>query len=331
LACSSRALVAMPMVWEAWMRLMLSAKKPMAASLRARFELRGIAKRRGTYARKRMSQGKRAARRSMAAHIVTAVRRMEVPMATLPTPATIIGGPVSPYVRKVLIACEMKGVPYQLDPIVPFYGDDRFSQLNPLRRVPVYIDDKVSVSDSTVICEYLDERFPSPALLPADPAERARARWIEEFADTRLGDVCIWRIFYEAVVNPFIWQKPRDKEKIARVVAEDLPPVMADVERLAPGDGFLFDDVSIADIAVAVIMRNLKWARVEPDTARWPRTCAWVERTTATPALAKITGIADRVMQTMPDQHRTVLAELGVPLTETTVGGKAPRRGPMTV
>ena len=57
-------------------------------------------------------------------------------------------------------------------------------------------------------------------------AERARARWIEEFADTRMGDVFIWRIFYEAVINPFIWQRPRDKEKIARVVAEELPEVM---------------------------------------------------------------------------------------------------------
>ncbi len=252
-------------------------------------------------------------------------------MTTLPTPATIIGGPVSPYVRKVLAVCEMKGVPYRLAPIVPFFGDERFSQLNPLRRVPVFIDDKVSVSDSTVICEYLNERFPSPALLPSDPAERARARWIEEFADTRMGDVCIWRIFYEAVVNPFIWQKPRDKEKIARVVAEELPAVMADLERLAPADGFLFGDVSIADISVAVMFRNLLWARVEPDTGRWPKACAWAARTTEVPALAKVTRIADKVMQTMPEKHRTVLAELGVPLSETTVAGSAPRRGPMTV
>ena len=107
--------------------------------------------------------------------------------------------------------------------------------------------------------------------------------------------------------------------------------MMADLERLAPADGFLFGAPTIADISVAVIMRNLMWARVELDKARWPKACAWVERTTATPALAKITRIADRIMQTMPDQHRTVLAELGVPLTETTVAGGAPRRGPMTV
>ena len=98
-------------------------------------------------------------------------------MTTLPSPATIIGGPVSPYVRKVLAVCELKGVPYRIDPIVPFFGDDRFSELNPLRRIPVYIDDEVSVSDSTVICEYLEERYPSPraAARRLRPSARGRA------------------------------------------------------------------------------------------------------------------------------------------------------------
>ena len=252
-------------------------------------------------------------------------------MRTQPSPATIIGGPVSPYVRKVLAICEIKGVPYRIDPIVPFFGDERFSQLNPLRRIPIFIDEEVSVSDSTVIAEYLEERYASPALLPTSPADRARARWIEEFADTRLADVCIWRIFYEAVINPFIWQRPRDKDKIATAVAEDLPAVMADLERLAPADGFLFGTATIADIAVAVMLQNLRWARVEPDKARWPKVCAWVERTVSVPGLAKVTGFAEALMQTPPDRHRARLAELGVPVTETTVAGSSARRGPMTV
>jgi glutathione S-transferase len=189
----------------------------------------------------------------------------------------------------------------------------------------------VTISDSTVICEYLEERFPEPALLPKRPAERARARWIEEFADTRLGDVVIWRIFYEAVVNPFIWQRPRDKEKIARAVAEDLPEVLADLERLAPASGFLFGDVSIADIAVAAMLRNLVWARVEVDAVRWPRTAGWLERTSTLPGLAKVNGFGARLMQVPADQARTALGELGVRLTAATVATNAPRRGPMTV
>jgi glutathione S-transferase len=251
-------------------------------------------------------------------------------MADCPPPATIIGAPVSPYVRKVLAVCETKRIPYQVDPIVPFFGDAKFGELNPLRRVPVFIDDAVSIADSTVICEYLEERYPSPPLLPRTPPERARARWIEEFADTRVGDVFVWRIFYEAVVSPVVWQRPRDKHKIARAVSEDLPAVMAELERLAPPSGFLFGAPSIADLSVAVFFANLRWARVEPAAERSPRTLAWVERTGALPALAKMTRIAERLAQTPLPQHRAVAAELGLPVAPTTLETAAPRRGPMT-
>jgi glutathione S-transferase len=106
-------------------------------------------------------------------------------------------------------------VPYRLDPIMAFSGSDEFSELSPLRSIPVLIDDKQPLCDSTVICQYLEERYPVPRMFPSDLLHRAQARWLEEFADTRISDVFIWRIFYEAVVLPFIFHRPRDKEKIA--------------------------------------------------------------------------------------------------------------------
>ena len=145
-----------------------------------------------------------------------------------------------------------------------------------------------------------------------------------------MGDVFIWSIFNEAVVNPFIWQRPRDKDKIARAVAEDLPEVMGHLEQLAPASDFLFGAVSMADISVAVFFHNLRWARVEPAAERWPRTLGWVERTDGVAAVAKITRIADALAQTPVPQHRAVAAELGLPLTSGTVQTAAPRRGPMT-
>jgi glutathione S-transferase len=246
-------------------------------------------------------------------------------------PLLIVGSYLSPYVRKVLVCLELKGIAYEIDHIVPFFGDDRFSKLSPLRRIPVLVDRDLVLTDSTVICEYIEDKQPAPALLPGDIRDRARARWLEEFADTRMGDVFIWRIFYEAVINPFIWQRPRDKEKIARAVADELPEIMAHLERLSPASGFLFGGISIADISVAVFFRNLAWARVEIDRDRWPRTHGWVERTAGIPALAKITRIADTLAQTPLPQHRRVAAELGLPLTDSTVAAAAPRRGPMTV
>ena len=128
----------------------------------------------------------------------------------MPKPVRIIGSYLSPYVRKVLVALDVKGIDYRIDPIVPFYGDDRFAAASPIRRVPVYIDDAVTLSDSSVICQYLEEAHPSPALYPPGIGDRARARWIEEFADTRMGDVFIWRLFNQVAIGPAVWGRPTD-------------------------------------------------------------------------------------------------------------------------
>ncbi|WP_156255600.1 glutathione S-transferase family protein [Sandarakinorhabdus oryzae] len=113
----------------------------------------------------------------------------------------VVGNYLSPYVRKVLVCLTMKGVPYTIDPITPFFGNDAFAAVSPLRRIPVLIDDELTLCDSTVICEYLDERYPGPALLPTNRADRAQARWLEEFADSRMGDVIIWRLFNQLVTR----------------------------------------------------------------------------------------------------------------------------------
>ena len=44
---------------------------------------------------------------------------------------TVIGSYLSPYVRKVLVCLELKGIQYEIDPIVPFYGNDEFTRLIP--------------------------------------------------------------------------------------------------------------------------------------------------------------------------------------------------------
>ena len=69
----------------------------------------------------------------------------------MPAPVRIVGSYLSPYVRKVLVCLHVKGIAYQIDPIVPSLGDDRFSRLSPLRRIPVLTDDTVTLCDSSVI------------------------------------------------------------------------------------------------------------------------------------------------------------------------------------
>lgn len=252
-------------------------------------------------------------------------------MATMPAKAKIIGALPSPYIRKVMAICTLKGVPFEIDPVIPFYGNDDFSKLNPLRRVPVFIDDQVTLADSSVICEYLEDRYPEPHALPRTPADRAKARWLEEYADTHMGDVCIWRIFYPAVVKPHVFGAARDLEAIGKATREQLPEVMAYLETQAPEHGFLFGDISTAEIALAVHLRNLRWARVDVQALLAPKALAWLGRVEAHPCLARVSEIADRVVRTKPPEQRQLIRDMGLAVTTETVGSTTPRRGPMTV
>jgi glutathione S-transferase len=244
-------------------------------------------------------------------------------------PVTIIGSYLSPYVRKVLVFLHHKKLRYQIDPIVPFFGDERFSKLSPVRRIPVLIDDRVTLCDSSVICQYLEERHPEPSLYPRDVADRARARWLEEFADTRMGDVFIWKLFNQVVINPFVFGEKTDEAILKQALSEDIPGVLDYLESQLPADGFTFGDFSIADIAIAVFFRNAAFAGFRVDAARWPKTASFVDRVLAQDGFARLTPFEDRMIRTPIVQHRSVLAEMGAPILAETYGTNAPRRGVM--
>jgi glutathione S-transferase len=243
----------------------------------------------------------------------------------------VVGSYVSPYVRKVLACLHVKGIRYEIDPIVPFFGNERFSKLSPLRRIPVLVDDRVTLFDSSVICQYLEDRHPTPPFYPDDVVDRARARWLEEFADTRLGDVFIWRLFNQRVIRPFVWGEPTDDALVTRTLDEDVPSVLDYLETQAPSDGFLFGDrLSIADASIACFFRNAAFARFRIDATRWPRTAALVDRTLASPPFAALRPYEDLLLRTPPADARTALAAMGAPIAEETLGTTLPRRGPMT-
>jgi glutathione S-transferase len=243
--------------------------------------------------------------------------------------ARIIGSYLSPYVRKVLVVLEWKGVAYEIDPIVPFFGDDEFSKLSPLRRIPVLIDDRVTLADSSVICQYLEDRYPSPLIYPSDLFERARARWLEEFADSRMGDVFIWRLFNQVAINPFVWGRKTDPAIVERTLAEDVPSVLDYLERELPRDGFFFGEPSIADISIGCFFRNAAFARFTPDATRWPRVAAFVARVLALDGFERLKPFEDRMMRTPIAKQREMLREMGAPISAETRATAAPRRGPM--
>ncbi|MEO8546963.1 MAG: glutathione S-transferase family protein [Sphingomicrobium sp.] len=241
----------------------------------------------------------------------------------------IIGSFVSPYVRKVLACLELKGLGYRVDPITPFYGNDEFARLSPLRRIPVLVDGDVVLSDSSVICAYLEEAYPATSLLPSDPKDRARARWLEEYADTRLGELFIWGLFYQRVVHPLVWGEPGDEARIAKTLAEDAPAALDYLETQLPASGFLFGEIGLADISVASFFRNAEYAGFTVDPGRWPKVARFVGEVLGHPVLAKLLRYEDIQRSADIPRRRQALLDAGAPLTENTLGTREPRKGMM--
>jgi len=95
--------------------------------------------------------------------------------------------PLSPYAQKVKMALVEKGVAFSArtpDAMGSGATPADFMAANPRGEVPVLVVDGRALFDSTIILEFIEDRFPTPALLPADPFERAAARTIEEMCDT---------------------------------------------------------------------------------------------------------------------------------------------------
>ena len=243
----------------------------------------------------------------------------------------IIGSYLSPYVRKVLAVLHLKGLAYEIDPIIPFFGDERFAAASPLRRIPVLIDDAVTLSDSSVICQYLEDRYPRTSLYPADIASRARARWLEEYADTRMGEVFIWQLFNQMAILPYVWGRQPDQAALQKTLAEDMPHILDYLETQLPREAYCCGELSIADISIAAFFRNATFSRFKVDTVRWPLTAAFAERVLNLDCFSRLKPFEDRLLRTPIPKHRAVLAELGAPLTPETWGTTVPKPGIMRI
>ena len=96
--------------------------------------------------------------------------------------------PLSPYAQKVKIALREKGVSFEArmpEGIGSGGAGGEFLATNPRAEVPALIDGDTRIFDSTIMLEYLEDKYPDPAMLPASPHDRARVRMIEDVMDTQ--------------------------------------------------------------------------------------------------------------------------------------------------
>jgi glutathione S-transferase len=128
---------------------------------------------------------------------------------------------LSPYSSRVRIALYAKGLPCEITTAPGGTGSAEFKRLNPIGKVPALEDAGEVIAESEVICEYLEERYPTPALLPADPLARARARTLSRFAD-----------LYIAPPMSALFGQSSPKARDARLVGEKLAELAMRLDQL---------------------------------------------------------------------------------------------------
>jgi glutathione S-transferase len=204
----------------------------------------------------------------------------------------VYGANLSPFVRKVRLTLLEKGIDYTLEQVNPFSPPEGFLELSPLKRIPAFRDTSLPepnyFSDSSVICDYLEHKFPEPALYPSDLYQRARALWFEEYADSVFASAIGGGLFFERIIKKFLRQAA-DESVCSTTMNEKLPPMFDYLEKqLGSNDYFVGNKFSIADISVATMLVNLDHAGETVDPKRWPRLAAFMKRVHDRPSFKKL-------------------------------------------
>lgn len=190
----------------------------------------------------------------------------------------IYGSVLSPYVRKVLIALQLKNIDYdfqELHPLVPAHKQ-KLLQLNPLGKIPVYQEDDFVIPDSSVICAYLDKRYPQPSIIPNELHLYAKILWLEEYSDTELTPTII-TIFINALTKPKM-NIPPDNQALTQALKIKLPEIFDYLNgEISDNQYFYGDQLSIVDISILSALMSYNILGYDIDEHRWGHLAHYVD------------------------------------------------------
>ena len=185
--------------------------------------------------------------------------------------------------------------------IAPIPGGDmhsaEYQKINPLGKVPCLETGGAIIPESELINEYLEEKFPTPALLPKDPEGRAHVRWFTRFHDLYL-DPPLRALFGQ--LNP----KSRDE----KLVNEKLTEVQSRLDQLeamlaAPGNFAAGPDFTLADCALTptifFVTNLLPGFGAKPPLEGRPKLAAWWNYVQTRPSVQKALAEMNEALKAM--------------------------------
>ncbi|MBU6260004.1 MAG: glutathione S-transferase [Burkholderiales bacterium] len=162
----------------------------------------------------------------------------------------------SNYYNKVKLVLLEKGLPFVEVAVTPGARDEAVLAASPLGKVPYIRDDRGTLCESQVICEYLERRYPEPALMPADPFEAAKVRELITFIELHL-ELVARRLYPQAFFGAAVSAEVQDQ--VRRQLGRGIPAFQR-LARFAPyvaGAAYTLADCSAWTCLPAVGMATL--------------------------------------------------------------------------
>ena len=164
-----------------------------------------------------------------------------------------------------MMALHEKGVAFVSHYVdLPNFGahDPEFLKINPEGKAPVLVHEGVVITESTQMCEYIDEAFDGPPLRPVDPVERWRMRWWSKYMDGDFGP-SLSMIAWSRFIGPMHRQRPQEE-------LEQLLARVPDPDRRAAWRTAIFGDFAPGRLEESHRRLQVGAGRLEQALARYP-------------------------------------------------------------
>ena len=196
---------------------------------------------------------------------------------------TLYSGTTCPFSQRCRIVLYEKGMDFQIVDVDLFNKPEDLAVMNPYNRTPVLVERDLILYESNIINEYIDDRFPHPQLMPADPVMRARAR------------LFLFRFENELFVNIEALEKGNQKaaDKARQLVRDSLTQI---APVFTKQKFMLGDEYSMLDVAIAPLLWRLDYYGVQLPKQAAPL-LKYAERLFSRPAFIEALTPAEKVMR----------------------------------
>lgn len=208
--------------------------------------------------------------------------------------------PLSPFCRKVRLSLAEKKIEVELTEERYWLQDPDFLRRNPAGKVPVLRMDGMTLAESAAICEYLEEAYPLPSLMPKGVKERFEVRRLVCWFDDKFHQEVTSKLLYERVNKKITGQGYPDSKNVkagARAIKFHLDYMgwLLDQRRWLAGDA-----MTLADFAAAAHFSALDYIS-DIDWNRNANVKDWYAKIKSRPAFRGL--LADQVPGFPPSSH----------------------------